>query len=95
MKIGSSHDLPAVDGTQRGPRAAGTGAAAKTAGVATDQVALSAAGSAFASGDADFDQAKVDAIRTAIQQGRFTVNAGAIADHLIADAAALLQPRQA
>ena len=95
MKIGSSHDLPAVDGAQRGPRAAGAGATAKTAGVSTDQLSLSAAGSAFAKGDADFDQAKVDAIRTAIQQGRFTVNAGAIADQLIADAAALLQPRHA
>ncbi|WP_427911961.1 flagellar biosynthesis anti-sigma factor FlgM [Ramlibacter sp. MMS24-I3-19] len=95
MKIGSSHDLSAVDGTQRGSRAAGTGAATRTSAVATDQVALSAAGSALVKGDADFDQAKVDAIRTAIQEGRFTVNAGAIADQLIADASALLQPRQA
>jgi len=55
---------------------------------------LTAAGVELArAGSGDFDQAKVDAIRNAIREGRFTVNAGAIADQLISDAAALLSPR--
>lgn len=97
MKIGSSHELPSTEGLVRGTRTAST-ATAPLAGTpaATDQVNMSAAGVELArAGAGDFDQAKVDAIRTAIQEGRFTVNAGVIADQLIADAAALLAPRNA
>ncbi|MGZ5271972.1 MAG: flagellar biosynthesis anti-sigma factor FlgM, partial [Ramlibacter sp.] len=67
-----------------------------SAPAAGDQVDVSAAASQLNKlGGQDFDSAKVEAIRTAIREGRFTVNAGAIADQLIADATALLGPRTA
>jgi len=40
--------------------------------------------------EASFDAAKVERIATAIREGRFEVNAGAIADKLIANAQELL-----
>jgi len=104
MKIGSSLDntaLPATGaagtGAARGTAAAGGSAAtaALAATASVDTVDLSAAGARIGalSQNTDFDSAKVDAIRQAIREGRFTVNPGAIADKLIADAAALLGPR--
>jgi negative regulator of flagellin synthesis FlgM len=93
MKIGSSHDVAPLDSGVR-PQRAGGAATDHAVAPAGDQVALSAAGSALVKGGgADFDHAKVEQIRSAIKDGRFTVNAGAIADALIADAAALLRPR--
>lgn len=41
----------------------------------------------------DFDQAKVDAVRAAIEDGSYVVDAGAIADKMLADAQDMLQPR--
>ena len=97
MKIGSTApiELPVV--ADLPSRTGATAAVAAPAGVAaTDRVEVSAAGAQMgASGSGDFDSAKVDAIRQAIREGRFSVNAGAIADRLIADAAALLGPRGA
>jgi negative regulator of flagellin synthesis FlgM len=100
MKIGSTPDTCAASAdlsVRSGARPAGGPASASApAGASTDQVDVSAMGtqmSAAAGGSADFDSAKVDAIRQAIREGRFTVNPGAIADRLIADAAALLGPR--
>jgi negative regulator of flagellin synthesis FlgM len=99
MKIGTPLDAQAAAGVSlRTGRAAGGTAAAPSSAVATDKVAVSAAGvkmGAASSSAGDFDAAKVDAIRQAIREGRFTVNPGAIADRLIADAAALLGPRGA
>lgn len=97
MKIGSPLDAQAAtDVSLRTGRAAGTTAAAASRVAGTDQVAVSAAGAQMgAAGAGDFDAAKVDAIRQAIREGRFTVNPEAIADRLIADAAALLRPRGA
>jgi negative regulator of flagellin synthesis FlgM len=98
MKIGTPLDAQAAAGVSlRTGRAAGGTAAAPSSAVATDKVAVSAAGAKMgaASSSSDFDAAKVDAIRQAIREGRFTVNPGAIADRLIADAAALLGPRGA
>lgn len=94
MKIGSPIDTAAVgDASLRPQRAAGTAAPA-AAVAATDQVAVSAAGTQLgALASSDFDSKKVDAIRQAIREGRFTVNPEAIADRLIADAAALVSPR--
>lgn len=91
MKIGSITDpSPLADTVLR------TARPAAIAGTGSDQVALSAAGTQMNSlGSGDFDAAKVEAIRQAIRDGRFTVNAGAIADRLIADATALLRPRNA
>lgn len=101
MKIGSSPEnlaatsaVAAADAALRGGvRAAGRPTAA--AGAPVDQVAVSAAGVQMGAlgGTVDFDSVKVDIIRQAIREGRFSVNAEAIADRLIADAAALLGPR--
>ena len=97
MKIGSS--LPPAADTAVRATSPGAGAAAGVAGAAatraTDKVDLSAAGARMGEldGGSDFDSAKVDAIRQAIRDGKFHVNAGAIADKLIADAASLLAPR--
>lgn len=97
MKIGSPLDAQAAaDASLRTARAARTTAAATSSAAGTDQVAVSAAGAQMgAPGAGDFDAAKVGAIRQAIREGRFTVNPEAIADRLIADAAALLRPRGA
>lgn len=56
------------------------------------KVALSPAASALslATGDAAFDTAKVERIAQAIRDGKFTVNAEAIADKLIINAEELL-----
>ncbi len=97
MKIGPSTNpaiTPAAD-----PALRSTGTAAPVAPAAkaraTDQVDLSAAGAQIGTlgSTSDFDSAKVDAIRQAIRDGKFSVNAGAIADRLIADATSLLGPR--
>lgn len=107
IKIGSTYNLPPVTdaapattttttSTATGSGAArGTTAAAGTAGAAEDKATLSAAGAQISAlaGSPDFDQAKVDAIRQAIREGRFSVNAEAIADRLIYEASALLGPR--
>ncbi len=100
MKIGPS-TAPSAAPIASDPalRPASQGAAAGVAPTArtraTDQVDLSAAGAQIGTldGASDFDSAKVDAIRQAIRDGRFSVNAGAIADRLIADATSLLGPR--
>jgi negative regulator of flagellin synthesis FlgM len=61
---------------------------------ASTQVALStgaqAAAAALPDGNGDFDAEKVQRIAQAIREGRFTVNAEAIADKLIANAQDLL-----
>src|SRR5690349_47658 len=59
---------------------------------ASAQVAISPAASALsdASEDPSFDSAKVEALAQAIKDGKFTVNHGAIADKLIANAQELL-----
>lgn len=49
---------------------------------------------ARAGGSGDVDQKKVDAMRTAIANGSFKVNAGAIADKMLANAEEILR-RQA
>jgi len=60
---------------------------------ASAQVQLSSAAAALANqavGDTSFDQAKVDRIAQAIRDGKFEVNADAIADKLIVNARELL-----
>lgn len=104
MKIGSSPlaDLPgAKPGDATTPDAARTQRSAAPPGLglglarAGDRVSLSSAASSasrLAASDAGFDAAKVQAIQAAIREGRFTVNAGAIADKLVAEAAAMITP---
>jgi negative regulator of flagellin synthesis FlgM len=97
MKIGSVHDTPAAaEVAVRGNARAGTAAPA-TPAASTEKVEVSSAGAQMVamSGSSDFDSAKVDAIRQAIRDGKFTVNPGAIADRLISDAKSLLSPRAA
>lgn len=102
IKIGSTYNLPPVtdsatatsSGAARGASTAST--AAKPASVTgEDKATVSTAGaqiSALADSQ-DFDHAKVEAIRQAIREGRFSVKAEAIADRLIDEASALLGPR--
>ena len=103
IKIGPAYTLPPVTdsvttasgGAARANAHAATAAAKGAGGAAEDKTTLSAAGAQISAlaGSADFDQAKVDAIRQAIREGRFSVNAEAIADRLIYEASALLGPR--
>ncbi|MFG6487336.1 flagellar biosynthesis anti-sigma factor FlgM [Roseateles sp. BYS78W] len=67
-----------------------------SAPAASAQVAISnAAQIAAATGtdDGSFDAAKVDRISKAISEGKFTVNANAIADKLVANAQELVSAR--
>ena len=60
------------------------------------QVAISSAAQLAASGGSDdgsFDVAKVQRISQAISEGKFTINASAIADKLVANAQELLSAR--
>ncbi|TFZ08371.1 flagellar biosynthesis anti-sigma factor FlgM [Ramlibacter humi] len=96
MKIGSTHDLtPAAPAAGSSRPAAPVAPLSATPAVDTADVSPAGAALVRAAGGSDFDQAKVDAVRKAISEGRFTVNAGAIADQLISDATALLSPRSA
>jgi negative regulator of flagellin synthesis FlgM len=68
------------------PTTPGAGAAPS----ATVDLSASATLRAQGRGEASFDQAKVDRIALAIKDGSYKVNAGAIADKLIANAEELL-----
>jgi negative regulator of flagellin synthesis FlgM len=92
MKIGpldpKQATLPVVD-----RRAQPSPAAAGERGEPSAKVALSPAAqmlSAAAAESGGFDSVKVERIAQAIRDGRFTVNAEAIADKLIANAQELL-----
>ncbi|MBL0423322.1 flagellar biosynthesis anti-sigma factor FlgM [Ramlibacter sp. AW1] len=87
---------PLVEDKPASGIAHGTVAAREPGRSAADSVSLSPAAQrigALQAGGEDFDSAKVQAIRQAIAEGRFQVDAGAIADRLIAEATALLGPR--
>ena len=98
MKIGNlieqlRADRPAV-GADRA-RNASSGATTGPAGAVTDTVALSAASRHLAAGETaraagDFDADKVAAVRAAIAQGTFGVDAGRVADRMIEHAGDLL-----
>lgn len=71
-----------------------TEAAAVTSTEAGVQVALSSTAASLLSAStspAEFDSAKVERISQAIEKGEFKIDAGAIADKLIANAAELLK----
>jgi negative regulator of flagellin synthesis FlgM len=98
MKIGPLDNKPAgIDrvaptGAEKRGDAVRPGAAAGS-GEASAKVALSstaAALSAEGAGEASFDQAKVERIAQAIRDGKYQINAEAIADKLIANAQELL-----
>jgi negative regulator of flagellin synthesis FlgM len=89
MKIGPFNTQPAV--TQPAERKTSTAPATPGAEAST-QVALSNAATALASpsADASFDAKKVERIAQAIRDGKFKINADAIADKLIVNAQELL-----
>lgn len=92
MKIGSydkTHQTGLNPPASDKPAAAAKGAA-KPAAEASAQVKLSSTASALNENSAEFDTAKVDRIAQAIRDGKFKVNAEAIADKLIGNAQELL-----
>lgn len=100
MKIGQPSDNTIPAGTKatsapaKGGQSAGAAAAAKgapDAGVAVTVSSLARSmGASNRSEAADVDMKKVNAVRTAIAQGTFTVNAEAIADKLLSNAQEML-----
>jgi negative regulator of flagellin synthesis FlgM len=89
MKIGP------IDSKPPGPVPAERKAEAvptKNIAVSSTEVALSPAATGLTEGAADpaFDSAKIERIASAIREGKFTVNAQAIADKLIVNAEELL-----
>ena len=93
MKIGPLETQPPVApiaAERKGTAAPAT--PASPAAASSTQVEFSAAASLLASAAADpsFDAAKVDSIAQAIRDGKFSVNAEAIADKLIENAQELL-----
>jgi negative regulator of flagellin synthesis FlgM len=92
MKIGPLDTKP--PGTAPADRKTGPAPSSKTPEVpSSTEVALSPAATGLASaasGDPTFDTAKVDRIAGAIRDGKFTINAEAIADKLIINAEELL-----
>jgi negative regulator of flagellin synthesis FlgM len=107
MKIGNSPDgsasppkveqRPAARKSESAPsndvvRPSVTSAPAPSTQVEISSAAKMAA-TAAGSDDGSFDAAKVDRIAKAISEGKFTVNARAIADKLVANAQELLDAR--
>jgi negative regulator of flagellin synthesis FlgM len=89
MKIGPLDKQPPVAPVAgERPGAARPGKAPADEASAQDE--LSATVSMLAEGGSDFDAAKVARIAQAIREGKFQVNAEAIADKLIANAQELL-----
>lgn len=97
MKIGQVENKAAVSPAVAERKSAAAPAAGAAAGAATEasaKVELSAGALMGASGsESVFDADKVQRIADAIRDGKFTVNAEAIADKLIANAHELLTPR--
>lgn len=94
MKIDNSLKAATLLPTGRSkPRTDGEGTATASA---TDDVKLSALAGGFQSGDAKppFDSARVQEIKQAIAEGRFSINAGAIADRLIDSARDLVSTQR-
>ena len=90
LPVASTATGPAV--TPANTRSSGEATSVASAEAST-QVALSSTAASLVSGSTgpvDFDSAKVDRISQAIEKGDFKIDAGAIADKLIANAAELL-----
>ena len=94
MKIGPlDPKTPAVPAAneRRGPPAPGREGGSDVAPSARVELSSQAALLAGESGRADFDALKVERIGQAIRDGRYRIDAEAIADKLIANAQELLQ----
>jgi negative regulator of flagellin synthesis FlgM len=87
--------LPATKPAERKPLPASQPPVQDNSTEASAQVALSPTAASMRAGAAEgsFDAAKVERISQAIRDGKFQVNAEAIADKLIANAAELLGRR--
>ena len=98
MKIGSIEIKPAaLPATERRTPAPPAGTGGGAAPAASAEVKLSPAATLLSQAAAEsggFDSAKVERIAQAIRDGRFTVNAEAIADKLIVNAEQLLGTRR-
>ncbi len=91
MKIGQIEPkLTPTTGPAADRRAAATPAAGQTEPSAKVELSSAAALGSTGTEDASFDKAKVERISAAIREGRFQVDAGAIADKLIANAQEVL-----
>ena len=92
MKIESS-TKPSAAPLLKETRAPSTGKTAPTPG---DDVQLSVLSATLATADDDqsYDAGRVSEIKQAISEGRFTINAGAIADRLIASARELVDSQR-
>lgn len=101
MKIGQKPELPgalAQTGLAKqvkSPPSAAEGAAKDAAAVSSAGVPVTVSTAAralnqTARSTADFDAGKVQAVRTAIEKGTFSVNADAIADKMLSNAAEIL-----
>ena len=97
MKIGSPAEKPVVQPAGADAKAASAPAApaaGKAAGDPSAKVLLSDAVTQLLTGNeavvGEFDSAKVEAMSTAIAQGKFVVDHAAVADKLIANAKELL-----
>ncbi len=71
-------------------------ASTNKAGNASDEVQLSSLASQLLATESEspFDAGRVEEIKQAIAEGRFSINAGAIADRLIASARELVDSQQ-
>ena len=87
MKIDS---LKPVDVSSPGRPAAKAAPKAATASNANSDVRLSSASTALAAQEPEVNLARVQEIRQAIAEGRFEINASAIADRLITSARELV-----
>lgn len=102
MKIGNSPELNAytkLSNERTGAADAGKAKAGKAGGAdAGSQVELSSTASSLIAGsgseDGSFDAEKVSRIAKAIEEGKFTINADAIADKLIANASEMVSRAQ-
>ena len=105
MKVGQPADMPKVSTPQ--PAASGAAAPAKKEAAATASSAASSAGVAVTVSTsvreleqanrgeaAEVDMDKVNAVRTAIENGSYVVNAEAIADKLLGNAQEMLNRTQ-
>lgn len=85
-----------VKGSANSPSAASEkNAIAKSPAAPQDSVRISTPSSISDSGGAPIDNARVEAIKQAISEGRFKINYDAIADGLIATAKDLVMERRA
>lgn len=98
MKINSPTQPPSLAPVSGRPRLAqnSAAAAASTGHAASEEVSLSALSGHLQSGEtqAPVNAARVAEIREAITQGRFSINAGAIADRLIDTARELIDSQR-